>query len=153
MTAAASETTVRALHASDRRAWLGLWRGYLRFYRADVPDAVTDKTFARLCERTDGLVGLLAVAPDDRALGLAHLVFHPATWADGTYCYLEDLYVDPDARGTGAGVALMNAVYEVADAHRAERVYWHTQEYNAPARSLYDQVGRRTSFVMYERPE
>ena len=42
---------------------------------------------------------------------------------------------------------------QVADAHRAERVYWHTQEYNAPARSLYDQVGRRTSFVMYERPE
>ena len=151
MAAAASDTTVRALHTADRRSWLGLWRGYLRFYRATVPDEVTDLTFARLCERRDGLVGLLAVAVDERALGFAHLVFHPATWSAGTYCYLEDLYVDPDARGTGAAAALMTAAYEVADAHGAERVYWHTQEYNAPARSLYDEVGRRTSFVVYER--
>ncbi len=29
--------------------------------------------------------------------------------------------------------------------------YWHTQSYNAPARSLYDEVARPTSFVVYER--
>ena len=32
----------------------------------------------------------------------------------------------------------------------AGRLYWHTQEYNGRARSLYDQVARPTSFVVYE---
>ena len=136
---------------ADSRAWLGLWRGYLRFYRASIPDDVTDTAFERLCQRRDGFVGLLAVAADDRALGFAHLLFHPSTWSAGSYCYLEDIYVDPDARGTGASVALMTAAYEVADAHGADRVYWRTQEYNGRARSLYDQMGQRTSFIVYQR--
>ena len=54
-------------------------------------------------------------------------------------------------RGTGHGPALIEAVYARADALGADRVYWHTQEYNGAARSLYDQVAHRTSFVVYER--
>ena len=37
------------------------------------------------------------------------------------------------------------------DRRGADRVYWYTQQYNAPARSLYDVVGHLTSFVGYER--
>ena len=54
-------------------------------------------------------------------------------------------------RGTGAGNALIEGVYTEADRRGADRVYWHTQQYNAPARSLYDAVGHATSFVVYER--
>jgi GNAT superfamily N-acetyltransferase len=142
--------SVRPLERRDREAWSALWGGYLRFYRAEVAPEVTERTFARLCDRTDGLVGLVAVA-DGELLGLAHLVFHPSTWSTGTYAYLEDLFVSPAARGTGASGALFEAVYAEADAREADRVYWHTQEYNAAARSLYDQVGRRTSFIVYQR--
>jgi len=41
----------------------------------------------------------------------------------------------------------------VADARRrgAVKVYWHTQEFNGPARSLYDLLAKRVSFVVYER--
>ncbi|HEU0317849.1 MAG TPA: GNAT family N-acetyltransferase, partial [Solirubrobacteraceae bacterium] len=70
---------------------------------------------------------------------------------EGRYCYLEDLFVARAARGGGAGRALIEAVYAAADARGADRVYWHTQEFNAPARSLYDTVGRRTSFIVYTR--
>ena len=35
-------------------------------------------------------------------------------------------------------------------ARGSDRLYWHTQQYNGRARSLYDQVGRSTSFVVYE---
>ena len=97
-----------------------------------------------------GLVGFVAVDVDDRPLGLAHLVFHGTTWSEAGYCYLEDLYVDPSRRGGGVARALFAAVYAEAGQRGADRVYWHTQEYNAPARSLYDTVGQPTSFVMYE---
>ena len=56
----------------------------------------------------------------------------------------------PPARGRDVGRALLDAVKEAAVGRGARRVYWHTQEYNGRARSLYDQVGRPTSFVVYE---
>jgi hypothetical protein len=37
-----------------------------------------------------------------------------------------------------------------SDTRGAGRLYWHTQEYNGRARSLYDQVARVTSFIVYE---
>jgi GNAT superfamily N-acetyltransferase len=46
---------------------------------------------------------------------------------------------------------LFEQAYQLADEKGSDRVYWTTQEYNAPARSLYDKIGRRTSFVVYER--
>jgi GNAT superfamily N-acetyltransferase len=58
--------------------------------------------------------------------------------------------VAPSARGHDVGRALLEAVGRAARERGADRVYWHTQQYNGRARSLYDQVGRPTSFVVYE---
>ena len=143
---------IRPLQRSDRAGWEELWRGCLRFYRTELDAAVTDATFERLCARSDGMLGLVAVPDDGGApVGFAHVVLHPSTWTTATYAYLEDLYVSPAGRGGGIAQALIEAVYAEADAAGAARVYWHTQEFNAPARSLYDQVGRRTSFIVYQR--
>jgi GNAT superfamily N-acetyltransferase len=143
-------TTTRRLAADDRAAWNPLWDAYCAFYRAEVEPAVTDRTYGRLCAGDDG-VGLVAVDDAGRIVGFANLLFHESTWSARGYCYLEDLYVAPGQRGTGVAKRLIEHVYAVADARGAERVYWHTQEYNAPARSLYDTVARRTSFVVYRR--
>jgi GNAT superfamily N-acetyltransferase len=143
---------IRPLQRSDRAGWEELWRGYLRFYRSELDPAVTDATFERLCARSDGMLGLIAVPDGGGApVGLAHVVLHPSTWSAGSYAYLEDLYVSSAARGSGVARALIEAVYAEADAAGADRVYWHTQEFNAPARSLYDQVAQRTSFIVYQR--
>lgn len=141
---------VRPLEPGDRPAWQPLWEAYLRFYRAELGPEVTEAAFARLSERRDGMAGMLAWSGAG-AVGLAHVVVHPSTWGVAPSTYLEDLFVAPGARGTGAARALIDAVYAGADAAGAPHVYWHTQEYNAHARSLYDVVGRRTSFVVYER--
>ena len=39
----------------------------------------------------------------------------------------------------------------IASERRKRPVDFHTQEYNGAARSLYDQVARRTSFIKYAR--
>jgi len=142
---------IRRLEPADRQAWLHLWHGYLHFYRGVVTAEVTEATFDRLCSGRDGLLGLVAV-PDGRGpVGFEHLVFHPSTWSQDPYCYLEDLYVDPTDRGTGTARQLVEAVYAEADRRGASRTYWETQEFNSPARSLYDVVAHRTSFIIYER--
>lgn len=141
---------VRRLRDEDREAWQELWDGYLRFYRAELSTAATDSSFARLRDGEQGMLGLVAADEADRPVGLAHLVFHPSTWSTAGYCYLEDLYVRRDLRGGEIARALFDGVYAAARERGAERVYWHTQQFNGAARSLYDVVGRLTSFVLYE---
>jgi GNAT superfamily N-acetyltransferase len=134
----------------DRERWLELWDGYLRFYREQVSDATTEMTFSRLCEGANGMLGLVATDAEDRPVGLAHLVFHPNTWSVEGVCYLEDLYVDPKARGGRISKALFEAVFAEARARGVEKTYWHTQQFNGAARSLYDTVGQLTSLIVYE---
>jgi GNAT superfamily N-acetyltransferase len=145
-----AEVNVRRLRPGDKPRWRELWNGYLSFYRAQVPEEVTDSSFERLCDEDGAMVGLVAVDSDDRPIGLAHLVFHPATWSRVDYCYLEDLFVDRSLRSSGVSQALFDAVYSYARDAGAGRVYWHTQQFNGAARSLYDTVGSLTSFVVYE---
>ena len=141
--------TIRPLAATDWDGWSPLWSGYLDFYREELPEATSRSTFTRLCDGTDGLFGLLALE-DEAAIGLASCVVHATTWSPQPRTYLQDLFVAPAARGGEVGHALLGAVKEAAAARGAPDVYWHTQQFNGRARSLYDQVGRLTSFVVYE---
>jgi GNAT superfamily N-acetyltransferase len=125
----------------------------VRFYRDEVSEELTATTFRRLCEEQDGMFALVAVEDGEggRLVGLAHSVVHPSTWAMTGYCYLEDLFVARDARGGDIAKRLIEATTAQARERGAERVYWHTQEFNGAARSLYDSVGQLTSMVVYER--
>ncbi len=142
--------TIRALQGEDWDDWRALWAGYLAFYRAELPEETARATFERLSARADGLFGLIAVDDGGRGIGMANCVVHASTWSPQPKCYLEDLFVAPSARGHDVGRALLEAVTRTATDLGARPVYWHTQAYNGRARSLYDQVGRPTSFVVYE---
>ncbi len=141
---------IRPLTSPDRPRWDPLWQGYLRFYRHHLPAEVTDSAFARLIDPKAPLHGLVAER-GGALLGFAHYQFHPSTWALRDYCYLEDLYVEPAARGGGVGRALIQGVYAEADRRGAATVHWLTQEFNSDGRALYDTLARRTSFIRYER--
>ena len=145
-----AQATIRRPRASDRPAWDELWRGYLRFYRSRLEPAVTELTWARLLDPAVQPHGLVAEL-DGRLAGLAHYLFHPSSWSAASYCYLEDLFTAPQARGRGVGRALIEAVAQAAEVAGASRLYWHTQEFNADGRALYDTLARRTSFIVYER--
>jgi GNAT superfamily N-acetyltransferase len=144
--------TIRELRGEDYQGWLELWSGYLRFYRVGLAERVTQTTFERLCDAAGGgMFALVALDADGQHVGLAHSVVHPSTWALQGYCYLEDLFVAPAARGGDVARGLIDATALVARERGVERLYWHTQQFNGAARSLYDTVGRLTSMVVYER--
>jgi GNAT superfamily N-acetyltransferase len=141
--------TVRPLQASDFAAWLPLWQGYVAFYQSTVSDAQTALTFERLLNPTFNLNALVA-EQDGTVIGFTHYLYHPATWAVGDYCYLEDLFVTPAVRGSGAGRALIEGVKQAALAHGATKVYWLTQTHNVTARKVYDAVAKDTGFMHYQ---
>jgi len=140
----------RALRAGDKPAWLPLWAGYLEFYQTNLAPEVTETTFARLTGPDADMFGLVA-EQDGRIVGIAHCIVHRSTWARGKYVYLNDLFVAPDMRKSGAGRALIEAIYKHADEIGAERVYWLTHESNATARKLYDSLAFNDGFLEYRR--
>jgi GNAT superfamily N-acetyltransferase len=148
-----SDTTrsisVRPLQADDFEQWSVLWDGYLAFYREELSAELTRHSFERLSGAANDMHGLVAVV-DGRLGGLAHLMFHPTTWSSEPDCYLEDLFVGREHRGGATAQALIDAVYAEAKRRKCDRVYWRTQQFNAPARSFYDRVGSLTSEVVYE---
>lgn len=145
-----SDFIVRDLQANDRAQWDPLWQGYLAFYETKLADDVTDVTFARLLDPAEPMFALVAER-DGRLIGVVQNVIHRATWTKTHYCYLEDLFVAPAARGSGVGRALIEAVYARADVLGATRVYWLTHEANTAARRLYDAVAKNAGFIQYRR--
>lgn len=147
-------TRIAPLTADDRAEWLGLWNGYLTFYNEELRSEVTDRTFHRLTTPVSdihrGLHGAIARADDGSAVGIVHWLVHPSTWSPTGYCYLEDLFVSPDARGGGVARDLIAHVRAWASDAGLEKVYWLTAESNSTARALYDKVARRTEFIHYE---
>jgi GNAT superfamily N-acetyltransferase len=143
---------IRPLRASDEASWHRLWTAYLQFYETSVPEAVYASTFARLLGDDPQDFSALVAEVDGSLLGLTHYLFHRHAWKVEKVCYLQDLYVDPAARGTGLGRMLIEAVYARADAAGSPAVYWLTQEFNTEARKLYDRVAKVTPFIRYVRP-
>lgn len=142
---------IRPVAEADKKAWRGLWTGYLEFYQACVAEEVYETTFARLLSPDPNeFHGLLAVL-GGRPVGLVHFVFHRHCWRVENTCYLQDLFTAPEARGHGVGRALIEAVYRAADEAGCPSVYWSTQDFNLPARRLYDQMADLTPFIKYQR--
>lgn len=145
-----STSRVRPLQADDRARWDELWAGYLRFYQQTLPQSTTDFTWRRLMEGRE-LWGFAGLDDGGRMVGFVHYHVHLSTWSPTGYCYLEDLFVDPQGRGRQVGRSLIEAVYKAADDRDISRVYWHTENTNARAQILYNQVGYLTEFLQFRR--
>jgi GNAT superfamily N-acetyltransferase len=141
---------IRPLEAADEAAWRRLWAGYLTFYRKALDPEITAATWRRLLDAgTPDMIGRAAVV-DGAVVGFLHAVIHPNTWSIAPVCYLEDLYVDADARGRGFGRALIAALAEEGRHAGWLRIYWRTASDNATAQALYDKLARRSAWITYE---
>jgi len=139
---------IRTLRPDERRSWEPLWQGYLSFYQSTVTPEVTATTWGRLHDPAEPM-HVLGAFIDGTLVGIVHYLFHRSTWTTEDYCYLQDLFTAPEARGHGAGRALIEAVYDRAQVAGASRVYWLTHETNATARALYDTLADRPGFIQY----
>jgi ribosomal protein S18 acetylase RimI-like enzyme len=74
-------------------------------------------------------------------LGVAQVRYRWSVWWEADDCWLEDLYVRPEARGSGLGRALVEAVMERAAARGCRRVELDVSSENPAALSLYRSLG------------
>jgi len=145
---------IREISAADYEQWLPLWNGYNAFYGRSGPTAlpveVTQTTWKRFLDPKEPVYALVAEL-DGSLIGLTHYLFHRSTTLLAPICYLQDLYTAEGRRRTGVGRALIEAVYQRAQAAGSERVYWQTHETNLVAQRLYVQVADRSGFIVYRK--
>lgn len=142
---------VRPLEQKDFPQWSEYWAAYQAFYKVTLSKAITDLTWSRFFDPAEPVHSAVA-ADGDQVLGFVNYVFHRSTWGINDFCYLEDLYVSPSARGKHAGKALIEFVQAQAQAKQCDRLYWHTQETNETAQRLYDWVAEKPGVIEYRMP-
>lgn len=141
---------VRPLRTDDRAVWTQLWRGYLDFYKTELPDAQYALTWQRIHDPAEPQFGYVAEVGSN-VEGLVHIIFHRSGWTDAASCYLQDLYVNPQTRGAQVGKAMIDHALRVAQAAGSTGIYWLTHETNTYAMRLYDRVAIKTGFVQYRK--
>jgi GNAT superfamily N-acetyltransferase len=142
----------RPARAGDHADWRRLWQLYSETLGTVPPDAVTAASWQRILAPDQPIWCLVVAGADERLVGFANYLLHPHTWSTQPVCYLEDLFVAPDSRGSGAARALIDDLAARGRAQGWRRVYWHTHENNYRARMLYDRVTPRTDYVRYDIP-
>jgi ribosomal protein S18 acetylase RimI-like enzyme len=101
-------------------------------------------TATKLLEDPNTEFLLAAPGLDSRPAGVCQLRYRLSVWTGADDCWLEDLYVEDDARGSGLGRALVNAAVERATARGCRRMELDVNEQNTAAIAFYESLGFTT---------
>lgn len=108
----------------------------------DAVEATEEKLIKTLF--TEGATAHAILCFDgEQAIGFAVYFFNYSTWLGKNGLYLEDLFVSPDARGNGAGKAIMKYLANQALAKDCGRFEWVVLDWNKPAIDFYESIGAR----------
>ncbi len=89
----------------------------------------------------DSRVEALICEQDGEAIGHAIFFMNFSTWLGKYGIFLEELYITPDKRGSGAGKAMLQRVAEIAVARDCGRFEWNVLDWNEPAIGFYESLG------------
>ena len=136
-----TKTSVRIWRAAPDEAptvaaLLGGFRDHLGYDQPD--DASLLASVERIIVRDDAEYLL---AGEDEPVAVAQVRYRWSVWWSAEDCWLEDLYVRPEARGTGLGRALVLEVIDRATARGCRRVELDVNSENPAAIALYRSLG------------
>jgi GNAT superfamily N-acetyltransferase len=143
--------TTRPIEQRDRETWSRLFTGYGEFYETPISEDQLRLVWSWIHD-DQSVTAIAVVAEDgsDEPVGIAHLRSWVRPLRGEIAGYLDDLFVDPDFRGSGAANALFDAIHALGVEHGWSIIRWTTADNNYRARSAYDRVATRTGWITYE---
>ncbi|PHR35468.1 MAG: GNAT family N-acetyltransferase [Fluviicola sp.] len=131
--------TIRKAKRGDEFILIDLIKG-LAEYENDLEavDNTPEKLGADLFDSK--ICEAILAEQDGQVIGFAIYYTSYSTWK-GPCMYLEDLYLVPEARGTGAGGKLFDRVVEIAKEREYARMDWQIIDWNTSAIEFYKKRG------------
>jgi len=126
-------------------------RAYCDFYAVAPPDEeLLALSRALIVDPEREGLQLIARDPDGRAIGFATIFWTWSTLSAARVGVMNDLFVDPEARGSGAAEALISACRDHCARRGARWLSWQTAKDNVRAQRVYERVGaQREEWVDY----
>ena len=146
----ADNLTIRPIAPADRAGWDRLYAGCAAFTLVTQTDATRHGVWSWLISGENEMNGLVAEDAGGNLIGLAHFRPFARPLSASIGGFLDDLFVDPDARGSGAADALMEALKAEGVKRGWSIIRWITAEDNYRARKLYDRMAEKTRWVTYD---
>jgi GNAT superfamily N-acetyltransferase len=86
---------------------------------------------------------------DTRVIGYVYAGLEPMSWKElrGPAAFIHDVMIEEEARGNGAGTALIGAAIAWARERGAARVMLWTAERNGKAQRLFERTGFRRTMI------
>ncbi|SOD71050.1 acetyltransferase (GNAT) family protein [Jatrophihabitans sp. GAS493] len=141
---------VTDLRPTDHDTWQRLYTGYCDFYEVPANAEKLDRVWGWLNDPTHEVNGIVVRRHEDApASGLAHYRAFARPLHGAIGCYLDDLFVAPQDRGSGAVDALLAQLRHLARTNGWDVVRWITSDTNIRARTAYDRVATATNLITY----
>ena len=138
---------VRPAREDEIDELMPLMRAYCEFYESDPPDEGVIEMLRTLI--TDPSQGAVFIARDgDQAIGVATLDWKWSSLKGARIGYLEDLFVDPESRGSGTADALIRACADRCRELGMPALLWATMPDNHRAQKVYDRSGAEAETLL-----
>lgn len=143
--------TLRILPTAPRHraAWDRLYAGYAAFYRVTQTPEMRDRVWSWLHDPAQEVNGLVAEL-DGAPVGIAHYRPFARPLSASTGCFLDDIFVDPAARGRRVADAMILHLGAMAKERGWSVVRWITADDNYRGRGVYDRLAKRTMWITYD---
>ena len=136
-----TDILVRPATAEDCRLILHFVRELAHYEKALHEVEAVEPDFQRALFGEDARCEALICEVDGEAAGFALYFFNFSTWLGRYGLFLEDLYVAPEQRGSGAGKALLRRLAQIAVERGCGRFEWNVLDWNQPAIDFYESFG------------
>lgn len=132
---------IRSAVPSDLSTLLNFVRELAEFERAASSVLATEELLGAALFGKDKTASAVIAEIDGTPVGFAVYFQTFSTWTGRPGLYLEDLYVEPQARRTGIGAALLRHLASVAMERGCARLEWAVLDWNEPAINFYINEG------------
>jgi GNAT superfamily N-acetyltransferase len=142
---------IRPATPEDAATILGFITELAVFEKAGHEVEATEETIRASIFGEGSVTDAVILEADGKPAGFAVWFYNYSTWQAKNGLYLEDLYVSPNHRGTGAGKLLLKHLARVAVEKGCGRFEWSVLDWNEPAIRVYDAIGAepQTEWIRY----
>jgi GNAT superfamily N-acetyltransferase len=143
--------TIRPATPDDAATILGFITELAVYEKAGHEVEATEETIRSSIFGEGSVTEAVILEADGKPAGFAVWFYNYSTWQAKNGLYLEDLYVSPAYRGSGAGKLLLKHLARVAVEKGCGRFEWSVLDWNEPAIRVYDAIGAepQTEWIRY----